>query len=182
MRMVHIGIVCGESKKKLRGIQRALSMITVILTFGGASWETDNLGKHRIRDFRFPWGQTECSRSEGLREVKGWKIRTREQKLGGQDCWNCFRQWQNSSRNPGYYDTLVCVGKGECCGNIRPHMISKDLGNLWRTTLLAPLAVSGKVKVKVLAAQSCQTLCNSWTIACHVPLPMVFPRQEYWRG
>lgn len=43
-------------------------MITVILTFGGARWETDNLGKHRIRDFRPPRGQT-----ENVAGVKDWE-------------------------------------------------------------------------------------------------------------
>ena len=34
--------------------------------------------------------------------------------------------------------------------------------------------------VKVLVAQSCLTLCDPWTVDCQVPLPMEFPRQEYW--
>ena len=39
------------------------------------------------------------------------------------------------------------------------------------------------VKVKVLVAQSCPTLCNSMDyIACQPPLPMEFSRQEYWSG
>ena len=31
-------------------------------------------------------------------------------------------------------------------------------------------------------AQSCPTLCNSWTVACQILLSLGFPRQEYWSG
>ena len=31
-------------------------------------------------------------------------------------------------------------------------------------------------------AQSCQTLCDPWTVACQAPLCMGFSRQEYWSG
>ena len=31
-------------------------------------------------------------------------------------------------------------------------------------------------------AQSCQTLCDPWTIPCQAPLSMRFPRQEYSSG
>ena len=34
----------------------------------------------------------------------------------------------------------------------------------------------------VLAAQSCLTLCNTWTAALQVPLPREFSRHEYWSG
>ena len=33
-----------------------------------------------------------------------------------------------------------------------------------------------------LVDKSCQTLVTPWTVACHVPLSMGFPRQEYWSG
>ena len=36
------------------------------------------------------------------------------------------------------------------------------------------------VKVKVLVAQSCPTLCDPWTAACQAPPSMEFYRQEYW--
>ena len=38
------------------------------------------------------------------------------------------------------------------------------------------------MKVKVLVAQSCLTLCNPWTIALQAPLSIEFSRQEYWSG
>ena len=38
------------------------------------------------------------------------------------------------------------------------------------------------IEVKVLAAQSCLTPCNSTTIACQDPLSMGFSRQELWSG
>ena len=38
------------------------------------------------------------------------------------------------------------------------------------------------MKVKVLVAQSCPTLCNLWTVAHQAPLSMGFSRQEYWSG
>ena len=38
------------------------------------------------------------------------------------------------------------------------------------------------VKVKVLVAQLCLTLCDPWTVACQTPLSMEFSRQEYWSG
>ena len=39
------------------------------------------------------------------------------------------------------------------------------------------------MKVKVLVAQLCPTLCNPMDpIAHQVPLSMVFSRQEYWSG
>ena len=34
--------------------------------------------------------------------------------------------------------------------------------------------------VCVLATQSCPALCSPTTIGCQAPLPMGFPRQEYW--
>ena len=36
--------------------------------------------------------------------------------------------------------------------------------------------------MKVLAAQSCPTFCDSWTVAHQAPLSMEFSRQEYWSG
>ena len=30
--------------------------------------------------------------------------------------------------------------------------------------------------------QLCPALVTPWTVACQVPLPMGFPRQEYWSG
>ena len=33
-----------------------------------------------------------------------------------------------------------------------------------------------------LVTKSRPTLETSWTVACQVPLPMIFPRQEYWSG
>ena len=38
------------------------------------------------------------------------------------------------------------------------------------------------LKVKVLVAESCLTLCNLWKIAHQAPLSMEFSRQEYWNG
>ena len=38
------------------------------------------------------------------------------------------------------------------------------------------------VKVKVLVAQSCLTLCYPWTVAHQAPVSMGFSRQEYWSG
>ena len=38
------------------------------------------------------------------------------------------------------------------------------------------------LKVKVLVAQLCLILCNSWTVAHQAPLSMEFSRQEYWSG
>ena len=33
-----------------------------------------------------------------------------------------------------------------------------------------------------LVAKSCPTLVIPWTVACQIPLPMGFSRQEYWSG
>ena len=33
-----------------------------------------------------------------------------------------------------------------------------------------------------VCTQLCPTLSSPWTVACQAPLPMVFPRQEYWSG
>ena len=33
-----------------------------------------------------------------------------------------------------------------------------------------------------LVPKSCPTLTTPWTIACHAPLSMGFPSQEYWSG
>ena len=38
------------------------------------------------------------------------------------------------------------------------------------------------MKMKVIIAQSCLTLCNPWTVLCQSPLSMEFSRQEYWSG
>ena len=34
----------------------------------------------------------------------------------------------------------------------------------------------------MLVAQSCQSLCDPWTVAHQAPLSMEFSRQEYWSG
>ena len=36
------------------------------------------------------------------------------------------------------------------------------------------------MKVRVLVAQSCPTLCVPWTVACQAPLSMEFSRQDYY--
>ena len=33
-----------------------------------------------------------------------------------------------------------------------------------------------------LVTKLCLTLVTPWTVACQAPLPMGFPRQEYWSG
>ena len=33
-----------------------------------------------------------------------------------------------------------------------------------------------------LVSESCPTLCDPWAVACHAPLSMGFPRQEYQIG
>ena len=33
-----------------------------------------------------------------------------------------------------------------------------------------------------LVAKLCPTLVSPWTVACHAPLSMGFPRQAYWSG
>ena len=38
------------------------------------------------------------------------------------------------------------------------------------------------VKVKVLVAQPCLTICDPRTVAHQAPLSMEFSRQEYWSG
>ena len=35
------------------------------------------------------------------------------------------------------------------------------------------------LQVCVLAAQSCPTLCDPWTVPCQAPLSMEFSRQEH---
>ena len=46
--------------------------------------------------------------------------------------------------------------------------------------------IDAKVLNKILTisevAQSCPTLCDTWTVAHQVPLSMEFSRQEYWSG
>ena len=36
--------------------------------------------------------------------------------------------------------------------------------------------------MKVLATQSCPTLCDPWAAAYQAPLSMEFSRREYWSG
>ena len=36
--------------------------------------------------------------------------------------------------------------------------------------------------MSVLVAQSCPTVAVPWTVVFTAPLPMGFPRQEYWSG
>ena len=36
--------------------------------------------------------------------------------------------------------------------------------------------------IACLHAQSCQTLCDPWTVASQAPLSMEFSRQDYWSG
>ena len=38
------------------------------------------------------------------------------------------------------------------------------------------------VVCRCLATQSCPSLATPWTVALQAPLPMGFPRQEYWSG
>ena len=33
-----------------------------------------------------------------------------------------------------------------------------------------------------LVTKLCPTLVTPWTVACHAPLSVGFPRQEYWSG
>ena len=50
---------------------------------------------------------------------------------------------------------------------------------------LCPPPRAESVNVKVLAAQSCLTLCSPmdyWTIAHQASLSVEFSRQEYWSG
>ena len=53
-----------------------------------------------------------------------------------------------------------------------------------RESLLGPpvLESSGTLKVKVLVAHSCPTLCNPTDCRGKVPLSMEFSRQKYWSG
>ena len=43
-------------------------------------------------------------------------------------------------------------------------------------------STEGKVKVKVLVAQSCLSILTPWTVAHQALLSMEFSRQEYWSG
>lgn len=72
-RMAHTSIVWGESKRKLRAIKRALSMI-IILTFLVTRWGTDSLKKQKKEMSDFHEVGKEFSISEGLRELEMWKI------------------------------------------------------------------------------------------------------------
>ena len=64
--------------------------------------------------------------------------------------------------------------------NFRPPINPNDLKSL--LYFLSPSVVPPvySLKVNVLVAQSCLTLCNSWAIAHQAPMPMEFSRQEYW--
>ena len=43
-------------------------------------------------------------------------------------------------------------------------------------------STEGKVKVKVLVAQSCLSILTPWTVAHQALLSVEFSRQEYWSG
>ena len=52
---------------------------------------------------------------------------------------------------------------------------------------LVPLSPCGKERLPVRSDEGgrekkCPTLRPPWTVAGHAPLPMEFPRQEYWSG
>ena len=53
--------------------------------------------------------------------------------------------------------------------------VSKDPGDF-------ALCIALLLHKTVLVAQSCPTLCNSWTVACQSSLSMEFSRQDYWSG
>ena len=63
--------------------------------------------------------------------------------------------------------------------NFLPPINPNDLKSL--LYFLSPSVVPPvySLKVNVLVAQSCLTLCNSWAIAHQAPMPMEFSRQEY---
>ena len=42
--------------------------------------------------------------------------------------------------------------------------------------------LSGKSESESEVAQSCPTLCDTWTVAHQTPPSMGFSRQEYWSG
>ena len=65
---------------------------------------------------------------------------------------------------------VIVVGPGLCCVAFRSHKgISSDL--------------CGDKCACVLSHFSCiQLFATLWTIACHIPRSMGFPRQEYWSG
>ena len=44
------------------------------------------------------------------------------------------------------------------------------------------LPLRGSAYVRAKSLQSCQTLCDPWTVAHQAPLSMGFSRQEYWSG
>ena len=44
------------------------------------------------------------------------------------------------------------------------------------------MSIGTFVKVKVLVAQLCPTLCDPWTVAHQTLLSMEFSRQVYWSG
>ena len=56
---------------------------------------------------------------------------------------------------------------------------SQRIGHDWSD--LAHTQIMEKWKWSEVA-QSCQTLCNPWTVAHKAPLSMGFSRQEYWSG
>ena len=73
------------------------------------------------------------------------------------------------------------------CGRV---LISEKLSFYWLRVQTrepdclgsSPSSSKLSLKVKVLVAQSCLTLCDPWTVAHQPPLSTAFPRQEYWSG
>ena len=82
----------------------------------------------------------------------------------------------------------LCIGT-ETSVSVDLYIFSLEIAYLGNQTIVRIL-LSNKNKemnmcVSVCVCSvilSCPTLVTPWTVACQVPLPMGFPRQEYWSG
>ena len=71
------------------------------------------------------------------------------------------------------------MDSGDRCGYITAQRICAD------GTALHLNCSSGYTKLSVYVCvhtQSCLTLCDSWTVACQIPMSMGFLRQGHWNG
>ena len=94
---------------------------------------------------------------------------------------------------PGKWNPVVFVVSYGLEASYRSHLkwqgvncprvwIPGGLDHKGQSSLSSKTTVCFESEEKSLVAQSCLTLCYSWTIACQAPLSTGFPKQEYWNG
>ena len=80
--------------------------------------------------------------------------------------------------SPGTIPLCFGIAEESCTTPLCPHLHRCKIQGYRGPTIFIVL----KVKVKMLVAQSCPTLCDPIDYSLPAPRSLGFPRQEYWSG